>query len=134
MDRARTSGRMAAEGGRGTCGIHAGRISSKQRFHLAALLTLVVVAALPLQAQSDTDINFDPTITQAEFEQFTSLVAQAIYATPVEPAHARGILGFEDDHPSTGAVVEADPVPRDEAWRLLEARDACLVQELPTSP
>src|SRR6187200_3337274 len=46
----------------------------------------------------------------------------------------RGLLGFEDDHPSTGAVVEADPVPRDEAWRLLECRNALLVQELPTSP
>jgi len=44
----------------------------------------------------------------------------------------RGLLGFEDDYPSAGAVVEADPVPGDEAWRLLEARDARLVQELPT--
>jgi hypothetical protein len=97
---------MAAEGGRGTCGIHAGRISTKQRLHLAALLTLIVVAALPLQAQSDTDINFDPTITQAEFEQFTSLVAQAIYATPVEPAHARGILGFDIGIAATAVPID----------------------------
>jgi hypothetical protein len=43
---------------------------------------LLVLAALPMQAQSDTDIHFDPTITQEEFEIFSRLAAQSIYATP----------------------------------------------------
>lgn len=64
-------------------------------------------AAVPLQAQSepDTDISFDPAITQEEFEQFARLVAQGIYATPVEPARARGLLGFD-----IGVVATAVPV------------------------
>jgi len=45
----------------------------------------------------------------------------------------RRLLGFENDYPSARAVVKADPVPGDEAWRLLETGDAVLVQELPTS-
>jgi hypothetical protein len=97
---------MAAEGGRRTRGLHAGRISSKQRLHLAALLTLVVAAALPLQAQSNDDINFDPTITQAEFDKFSSLVAQAIYATPVEPAHGGGLLGFDIGIAATAVPID----------------------------
>jgi hypothetical protein len=64
-------------------------------------------AAVPLQAQSETDqdIRFDPSITQDEFEQFARLVAQGIYATPVEPARARGLLGFD-----IGVVATAVPV------------------------
>src|SRR5690349_6480612 len=111
MERARTSGRMAAEGGRGTRGLHATRISAKQRIHLATLLTLVVLAALPLQAQSGgnhtgSDIEFDRTITEAEFTKFSSLVAQAIYATPVEPARARGLLGFDIGVSATAVPID----------------------------
>jgi hypothetical protein len=43
----------------------------------------------------------------------------------------RGLFGFEDDHPCAVALVEADPVPADEAWRLAYAWDALLIQELP---
>lgn len=44
---------------------------------------------------SAQDISFDPEITRDQFAQFSRLVAQGIYATPVEPAHARGLLGFD---------------------------------------
>jgi hypothetical protein len=57
------------------------------------------------QSSSDDDIQFDPTITQEEFETFSRLVAQGIYATPVEPARARGLLGFD-----IGIAANAIPV------------------------
>ena len=100
MDRARTSGGMAAEGGWARR-VHARGISAKQRLHLAAFL--ILLAAIPLQAQSD--IELDPAITQEEFETFSRLVAQSIYATPVDPARARGLLGFD-----IGVAVTAVPV------------------------
>jgi hypothetical protein len=98
---------MAAEGGRSTRGLHAGRVPAKQRLHLATLLIVATAlfAGAPLHAQSNTDIHFDPTITQAEFETFSRLVAQGIYATPVEPARARGLLGFD-----IGVAATAVPV------------------------
>jgi hypothetical protein len=66
-----------------------------------------LLAAAPLQAQNETDpdIAFEFGITQEEFEQFTRLMAQGIYATPVEPARARGLLGFD-----IGVVATAVPV------------------------
>lgn len=69
---------------------------------------LLVLAALPLQAQSETetDIDFDPTITQEEFEIFSRLAAQSIYATPVEPARARGILGFDIGIAATAVPID----------------------------
>jgi hypothetical protein len=67
---------------------------------------------MPLQAQSQNDIEFDPAITEAEFKTFSSLVAQAIYATPVEPARARGLLGFD-----IGVAVTAVPIdPNASYW------------------
>jgi hypothetical protein len=65
----------------------------------------MLLAALPLGAQSSTDIRFDPAITQEEFETFSRLLAQGIYATPVEPARARGLLGFD-----IGVAATAIPV------------------------
>lgn len=47
-----------------------------------------------MRAQSP-DISFDPTITQAQFQKFSHLVAQGIYPTPVAPAGASGLLRFE---------------------------------------
>jgi hypothetical protein len=64
-----------------------------------------VFAALPLSAQSGSDIKFDPTITQAEFAQFARLAGQAIYHTPVEPAGAGGLLSFD-----VGLAANAVPV------------------------
>ena len=100
MDRARYSGRVAAESGWARR-LHACRVSAKQRLHLAAFL--ILFAALPLAAQSD--IGFDPAITPEEFTTFSRLAAQAIYATPVDPARARGLLGFD-----IGIAVTAVPV------------------------
>lgn len=66
---------------------------------------------MPVQAQSDSDVQFDPTITQAEFETFSRLLAQGIYATPVEPAHASGLLGF-----SIGVAATAVPIDPDASY------------------
>ena len=66
-------------------------------------------AALPLSAQND--IAFDPTITQEQFETFSRLVAQGIYATPVDAARARGLLGFD-----IGVAATAIPVDTEEAY------------------
>lgn len=60
------------------------------------------------QAQSSSDIQFDPAITQEEFATFSRLVAQGIYATPVEPARARGILGFDIGIAATALPVDTE--------------------------
>jgi hypothetical protein len=52
---------------------------------------LILVAA-PLCAQ---DIQFDPATTQQEFAQFSRTMGQAIFATPVQPARAASLLGFD---------------------------------------
>jgi hypothetical protein len=94
---------MAEAGGRAGR-IHARRISPKQRLHLAALLILALFGT-PLFAQSG-DIEFDPSITEEQFATFSRLVAQSIYATPVEPAAARGILGFDIGIAATAVPVD----------------------------
>jgi hypothetical protein len=100
---------MAAEGGRGARGLHPDRVSPKQRLHLAALLIAAALfAAAPLQAQSDPDIDFELGITHEEFEQFSRLVAQSIYATPVEPARARGLLGFDIGVSATAVPIDTN--------------------------
>jgi hypothetical protein len=89
--------------------LHARGFPAKQRLHLATLL--IAFAALPLAAQSD--IEFSPAITQQEFVTFSRIAAQAIYPTPVEPARARGLMGFD-----IGIAVTAVPVDPDAAyWR-----------------
>ncbi len=80
---------------------------------------MLVALALPLctvsaSAQSEGDgdgIDFDPTITEEQFATFSRLVAQGIYATPVDAARARGILGFD-----VGIAATALPVDTDEAY------------------
>ena len=62
-------------------------------------------------ASAQNDIDFDPTITQAEFEQFARLVAQGIYATPVDSARARGLMGFD-----IGVAATAIPVDTNAAY------------------
>src|SRR5688500_2561874 len=99
MERTRTDGGVAATGG-GEGRLHGRGLSAKQRLHLAAFLTLTI--AVPLQAQSD--FLFDH-ITEEDFAKFSNIVAQGIYATPVEPASARGLLGFD-----IGIAVTAVPV------------------------
>jgi len=42
------------------------------------------------------DIKFDPNlVNQANFSEFARVVGQAIFATPVQPARASGLLGFD---------------------------------------
>jgi hypothetical protein len=80
-----------------------------------------VLVAMPLAAQTDddNDIEFDPNITQAEFTEFSRLVAQSIYATPVEPARARGILGFD-----IGVAATAVPIdPNAGYWQRAVSED-----------
>jgi hypothetical protein len=96
-----------AEAGRGAGRVHARRLPAKQRAHLAALLILAL--ALPAAAQ---DIEFDPSITEDEFATFSRLLAQGIYATPVDAARSRGLLGFD-----IGIAVTAVPIdPEASYW------------------
>lgn len=106
MDRAKTSGWVARVGG----------VSTKR---LAALL--LVLAALPLitvSASAQSDIDFDPAITQEEFASFSRLVAQGIYASPVDPARARGLLGFD-----VGVAATAIPVDTNASYWLKSVGD-----------
>ncbi len=71
----------------------------------------MLFCALPLctlSASAQNDIDFDPDITQREFEIFSRLVAQGIYATPVEPARARGLLGFDIGVGATAVPVDTE--------------------------
>ena len=68
-----------------------------------------------MQAQSDFD--FD-TISQEDFDTFSRLVAQGMYATPVEPATARGLLGFD-----IGVAVTAIPIDTDASYWTDAVRD-----------
>ncbi|HEX7155417.1 MAG TPA: hypothetical protein VF618_28385 [Thermoanaerobaculia bacterium] len=75
------------------------------------MLLVVTLVAAPLHAQSEDDdgtIHFDPTITDEQFEQFSLIVGQAIYATPVEPARATGLLGFDVGIAATAVEVDSD--------------------------
>ena len=65
-------------------------------------MTFIAAGGTPLHAQSEFD--FDD-ISEADFAKFSRVMAQAIYATPVEPASARGLLGFD-----IGIAVTAVPV------------------------
>src|SRR5258706_15385345 len=89
--------------------LHLGRFSAQQRVHLAALL--IALAALPLRAQDD--VQFDPATTQAEFSKFSKVVAQGIFATPVGPARASGILHFDVGIAATLVAVDTN----DAYWR-----------------
>lgn len=75
--------------------------------------------ALPLGAQSASDISFDPTITQAEFRKFSHIVGQGIYPTPVNPAGAAGLLRFEVG----GAATLVDIDTNASYWRKAVGND-----------
>jgi hypothetical protein len=93
---------VGAEGRAG--GVHPGGLPAQQRVHLAVVLILFALLAAPLRAQSDID--FDPAITQEEFTKFSRLVAQGIFASPVQPAGASGLLRFDVGIAAT--LVEID--------------------------
>lgn len=101
MDQTRAVGGMGeAVGGSGRA--HPGRVSSQQRVHLAAVL-IFALWALPARAQ---EIEFNPLITSAQFRTFSGLVGQVIYATPVEPASARSLLGFDIGISATAIPID----------------------------
>src|ERR1051326_5259598 len=91
MDRTRVT-RWLAAARRSARRLHAGGLSAQQRLHLAALL-IVAAAAAPLCAQSH--IQFSPATPQEEFAQFSRTMGQAIFATPVTPARATSLIGFD---------------------------------------
>jgi len=68
----------------------------------------MMMAALPLFAQSNDDIQFDPATTQAEFSKFSRVFAQGIFPTPVQPARASGLLGFEVGIAATLVTVDTN--------------------------
>src|SRR4029077_19658791 len=53
---------------------------------------VLILAASPLFA---ADVQFDPATTQADFATFSRIIAQGIFATPVQPARATSLLGFD---------------------------------------
>jgi hypothetical protein len=83
--------------------IHIGRIPLQHRVHRAALL--IAFAAAPLAAG---DVVFDPTITHDEFRTFSLVAGQAIFASPVDPARARGLLGFDIGIAANGVKVDTN--------------------------
>jgi hypothetical protein len=115
-------------------GVHPFGISAKQRVHFAAVLradglsrflprllaacAFILLLAIPAFAQDQDDIEFDPDITQQQFEQFSRLAAQAIYHTPVEPARAGNLLRFD-----IGVAAVAVPVDTNAAYWQNSVRD-----------
>ena len=65
------------------------------------------------------DIAFDPSITQQDFAKFSRIVAQGIYASPVQPARASGILGFEVGVAATAVKVDTNS----DYWRKTVSND-----------
>jgi hypothetical protein len=61
------------------------------------------VLVLPAAAQ---DFHFDPTITQEQFHQFSTVIGQSIFPTPVDPARGRGLFGFDVGVAATGIKVD----------------------------
>ena len=53
-------------------------------------------------------MKFDPAITQDEFATFSRLIAQGIFADPVSPARATGILGFDVGVAATAVKVDTN--------------------------
>ena len=64
--------------------------------------------ALPLFAQNNDDIQFDPATTLADFQKFSKVVGQGIFPTPVQPARASGLLGFDVGLAATLVAVDTD--------------------------
>ena len=69
---------------------------------------MTIAIALPLRAQN---VQFDPATTQQEFAQFSRTMGQAIFATPVQPARATGLLGFD-----VGVAATLVKVDQNASW------------------
>ncbi len=53
------------------------------------------------------DVKFNPDlVTQANFSEFARVVGQAIFATPVQPARASGLLGFDAGVAATVVTID----------------------------
>jgi hypothetical protein len=95
-------------------GVHTSRLSRQLGAHLAAFLI-----ALPLCA---ADIAFNPQITQLEFAQFSRVLGQGIFATPVQPARSTGLLGFDVGIAATALKIDkaapfwANSVPQNSSF------------------
>jgi hypothetical protein len=95
-------------------GVHTSRFSRQLGAHLAAFLI-----ALPLCA---ADIAFNPQITQLEFAQFSRVLGQGIFATPVQPARSTGLLGFDVGIAATALKIDkaapfwANSVPQNSSF------------------
>ena len=53
-----------------------------------------------------SDISFNPAITQQEFSKFSRVIAQGIFATPVQPARSTGLLGFDIGIAATALKID----------------------------
>lgn len=73
-----------------------------------AFVLLAMALAAPLHSQ---DFDFDPDITQEEFEDFALTVSRAIYASPVEPADGGSAFSFD-----VGIAVTAIEVDENAAY------------------
>lgn len=58
---------------------------------------------MPAAAQ---DITFDPDITVDDFRTFSSMLGQSIYASPVDPARAGSIVGFDIGLAATAIEID----------------------------
>ena len=78
---------------------------------------------LPLAAG---DLSFNPGITQEDFHTFSLLAAQAIFATPVEPPRAAGLLSFD-----VGVAASAIKIDKNaDFWRHSVSSDLITVNYL----
>jgi hypothetical protein len=82
-----------------------------------------MLAAPLLHAQSEGDFDFSG-ISEADFAKFSRVAAQAMYATPVEPATHRGFLAFD-----VGIALTAVPVDVDATWWRNAVRDDFTVSD-----
>lgn len=60
---------------------------------------------MPLRA---ADFDFNPQITRDEFRKFSRLVAQGIFASPMQPSGASGLLRFDIGVAATGVQVDTN--------------------------
>lgn len=61
---------------------------------------------MPLHAADD--IHFDGTISQDDFSKFSRIIAQGIYADPIQPARASGLLHFDIGIGATLIKIDQD--------------------------
>ncbi|HSN69332.1 MAG TPA: hypothetical protein VLV48_08815 [Thermoanaerobaculia bacterium] len=99
--------------------VHASGVSREQRARGAALLIGALLLCAPAAAQT---FDFDPTITQGEFDTLTRLASEAIFASPVDPPAQTGLFNFE-----IGLAVSAVEVDESAAYWAKSVSDDILV-------